>query len=69
MRGLLVEWPRSVSRDLLAANLSLFSRILQLPIPLVVDLPLTPGEHVLRGDVADRAVQADVVVMLDVAFH
>ncbi len=31
--------------------------------------PLTPGEHVLRRDVANRAVQADVVVMLDVALH
>jgi hypothetical protein len=32
-----------------------------------VDLGLPPGEHVLRGDVADRAVQADIVVMLDLA--
>ena len=46
----------------------LFSRLLQLPIPLGVDLRLTPGEHVLR-DVANRAVRADVVVMLDVALH
>ena len=36
---------------------------------LCCDLPLTPGEHVFRGDVANRAVQADVVVMLDVALH
>ena len=28
---------------------------------------LTPGKHVLRRDVANRAVQANVVVMLDVA--
>ena len=34
-----------------------------------MDLLLTPGEHVLRRDVADCAVQADVVVMLDVALH
>ena len=33
------------------------------------DLLLTPGEHVLRRDVAGCAVQADVVVMLDVALH
>ena len=32
-----------------------------------MDFLLTPGEHVLRCDVADRTVQADVVVMLDVA--
>jgi hypothetical protein len=25
-----------------------------------------PGEHILRRDLADRTVQADVVVMLDV---
>ena len=59
----------NVSRSLLSANLPLFSRHLQLPIPLGVDLPLTPGEHVLRGDVANRAVQANIVVMLDVALH
>src|ERR1700726_3243636 len=57
------------SRSLLPTNLPLFSRRLQLPIPLGVDLLLTPGEHVLRRDVANRAVQADVVVMLDVALH
>src|SRR5258706_1889908 len=33
-----------------AANLPLFSCHLQLPIPPGVDLPLTPGEHVLRGE-------------------
>jgi hypothetical protein len=33
--------------SLLPANLPLFSRHLQLPIPLGVDLPLAPGEHVL----------------------
>jgi spermidine synthase len=34
-----------------------------------MDLLLTPGEHVLRRDVADRTVQSDVVVMVDVALH
>jgi hypothetical protein len=34
-----------------------------------MDLRLTPGEHVLRRDVPNRAVQANIVVMLDVAFH
>lgn len=32
---------------------ALFSGLPQLPIPLGMDLPLTPGEHVLRRDVAD----------------
>src|SRR5271165_4852468 len=41
----------------------------QLPIPLGMELRLTPGEHVLRGDVTDNTVQADVVVILDVAPH
>jgi hypothetical protein len=31
-----------------------------------MDLSLTPGEHVLRRDVANRAVQTNAVVMLDV---
>src|SRR5262245_22409716 len=61
--------PLHSSRSLLPTNLPLFSRLLQLPIPLGMDLLLTPGEHVLRRDVANRAVQAGVVVMLDVAFH
>jgi hypothetical protein len=54
------------SRGLLTTNLALFSRLLQLPIPLGMDLSLTPGEHVLRRDVANRAVQTNAVVMLDV---
>jgi len=52
---------------LLSTKLPLFSRRLQLPIPLRLDLHLTPGEQVLRRDVADCTVQGDVVVMLDVA--
>lgn len=50
-------------------NLPQFSRLFQLPIPLGMDLLLTLGEHVLRRDVADCTVQAEVVVMLDVALH
>ena len=46
----------SVSRSQLAANLPLFSRHLQLPIPLGVDLPLTPSEHVLRGDMGHSTI-------------
>ena len=57
------------SRGRLATNLPLLPHRLQLPIPVGVDLLLTPGEHVLRRDVADRTVQADVVVMLDIAPH
>jgi len=54
----------SSSRGLLPVNLPLFSRLLQLPISLGMDLLLTPGEHVLRRDVTDGTVQADIVVML-----
>ena len=39
---------------LLPTNLRLFSRRLQHPVPFGVDLRVTPGEHVLRGDVANR---------------
>ena len=53
----------------LPTNLALFSRLLQLPIPLGMYLLLTPGEHVLRCDVADGTIQADVVVVLDVALY
>jgi hypothetical protein len=53
----------------LAAILPLFPRRLQLPIPLGVNLLLMPGEHVLRRDVANGAVQTNVVVMLYVTLH
>jgi len=45
-------------------NLPLFSRLLQLPIPLGMYLLLTPGEYIHGCDVADGTVQADVVVQL-----
>jgi hypothetical protein len=38
------------SRGRLATNLPLLPCRLQLPIPVGVDLLLTPGEHVLRRD-------------------
>jgi hypothetical protein len=57
------------SRSLLAMNPPLFSRLFQLPVSLGMDLLLTTGEHVLRRDVADSTVQADLVEMLDVALH
>ena len=57
------------SRGLLATNLPLFPRRLQLPIPLGLNLLLMPGEHVLRRDVSDGAVQTHVVVMLHVTLH
>ncbi len=59
--------PALSSRGLLPTNLPLFSRRLQLAIPLGMNLLLTAGEHVVRRDVADGAVQADVVVILDVS--
>jgi hypothetical protein len=52
------------SRSLLASSLALFSRLLQLQIPLGMDLLLTPGEHLLRRNVAGSAVRTDIVVML-----
>lgn len=55
------------SRGLVPTNLPLFSHLLQLPIPIRMDLRLTPGVHVLRRDVTDRTVKAEVVAMLDVA--
>jgi hypothetical protein len=48
---------------LLATTLPLLPRRLQLPISPGLDLPLTPGEHVLPRDVADGTVQADVAAM------
>ena len=39
----------------------------QLAVAFRVDLLLTPRQHILRRDVADGTVQADVVVMLHVA--
>jgi hypothetical protein len=54
---------------LLATNLPLLPRRLQLPIPLGLDLLLMPGEHVLRRDTAGGSLQADVGVMLDETLH
>jgi hypothetical protein len=59
----------SSSRGLLPTNLPLFSCFLQLPISLSMDLLLTPGEHVLRRDVANGTIQADIVVIGHVALH
>src|ERR1039457_2882985 len=68
-RRLFVDWHPRLSRSLLPTNLPLFSRGPQLSVPLGMDLLLPPCRHVVRRDVADGAVQADVVVMLDVALH
>ena len=57
------------SRGLLATNLRLLPRRLQLPVALRVDLLLPPSQHVLRRDVAGGAVQPDVVVVVNVALH
>jgi hypothetical protein len=53
------------SRSLLPTNLTLFSRLLQLPIPLGVDLRLTPGEHVLRCDVTNAQTRREWISALD----
>jgi hypothetical protein len=52
------------SRGPLAAILPLFPRRLQFPIPLGLNLLPMPGEHVIRRDVTNGAVQTHVVVML-----
>jgi len=71
-----VETPHPTPKDgiyassgLLATNLPLFPGRLQLPVALRVDLLLPPGEHVLRRDVARGAVQADVVVVVNVSAY
>jgi hypothetical protein len=69
MRKDLQTGKRFVSYRSLAAVLPLFPRRLQFPIPLGVNLLRMPGEHVLRRDVADGAVQTHVVAMLDVTFN
>ncbi len=50
LRGAIDSWftgdyPFRSLCSLLPTNLPLFSGLLQLPIPLGMDLPLTPGEH------------------------
>ncbi len=60
---------RPSSRGLLPTSLRLFSCPLKLPISLSMDLVLTAGEHVLRRDVANGTLQADIVVMFHVALR
>jgi hypothetical protein len=57
------------SGGLLATNLPLLPRRLQLPVALRVDLLLPPRQHVLRRDVARGAVQPEVVVVVHVSAH
>src|SRR5258708_26088038 len=54
---------------LLATELALLPGRCQLPVPFAVNLLLASGQQILRRDVAYGTVQADVVVMLDVALH
>ena len=57
------------SSGLLATNLPLLPRRLQLPVALGVDLMQPPRQHVLRRDVARGAVQSDVVVVVHVTLN
>ena len=57
------------SGSLLATNLPLLPRRLQLPVALRMDLLPPPRQHVLRRDVARGAVQADVIVVVHVTPH
>ena len=61
--------PFHQSRGPLATILPLLPCRLQLPIPVGLNFLLMPGEHVLWRDVADGAVQTDVVVMLYVTLN
>src|ERR1035437_8623061 len=61
--------PFHPSRGPLAAILPLFPRRLQFPIPVGLNLLLMVGEHLLRRDVADGAVQTHVVVMLYITLN
>src|SRR6266498_5338984 len=67
--GLTGDWPFRSSRSLLPTNLRCFRASSSFRSRSGMYLLLTPGEHVLRSDVADGAIQADVVVMFDVALH
>src|SRR5689334_8243244 len=53
---------RESSSGLLPTNLPLFPGDLQLPVPFRVDLLLPPRQHVLRRDVANGAIQTNIVV-------
>src|SRR5262249_47909200 len=57
------------SSGLLATNLPLLPPLLQLPVALRVDLLLAPSQHVLRCDVARRAVQPNIVVVVHVSAY
>jgi len=59
--------PFHPSRRPLAATLTLLSGSFQLAVAFRLNLLLTPRQHVPRCDVADGAVQPDIVVMLHVA--
>ena len=61
--------PFHQSRGPLATILPMFPRRCQLPVAFGVNHLLASGQHVPRRDVTDGAVQADVVVIRDVALH
>src|SRR5229473_772436 len=56
-------------RCLLPAKLPLPASLFQLAIAGSMDLSLTSGEHILRGHVTDRAMQAHGVVVIHVALN
>src|SRR5579864_3358646 len=73
IRKLSLRTPRPTERDsssgLLPTDLPMFPGGLQLPVPFRVDLLLPPRQHVLRRDIARRAVQSDVVVVVHVSAY
>jgi hypothetical protein len=49
--------------------MSLLPGILKLSVPLFEDVVLSAGELVHRGNISDRAMKPDSVVMLDILCH
>src|SRR6266851_1370592 len=60
---------RICKRDCCPPELPLMARLFQLAIACSVDLGLSPGEHIVRRHIADGAVQAYGIVVIDVGLN
>jgi hypothetical protein len=67
--GLSYSGTKAYHAAFLPTNLPLPPRLLQLPVAPRVDLPLPPSPHILGCDVARRAVQANIVVVVHVSAY
>jgi len=56
-------------RDCCPPKLPLMARLFQLAIACSVGLGLSPGEHIVRRYIADGAVQAYGIVVIDVGLN